>query len=128
MSTLSDILDDGLNVLSGMTGDTAECQAPGESTWVPLVDAVFHNDGADPLFDVDAHAEAINQTAHILVPVAGTVMATGGWKVRINGDDDQVWAVVEGPDGAGMRNYRLNREAVTKYGADRKGTRKGGGR
>jgi len=109
MSALSHHLTSGNRMLRTASGNTVVEWRTGDSGSWTEIDALFRNDGVQPVWDKDMESEVLMETGHIEVDVDQVVL-DDGYQVRIAEDDEQTWAVNGGPTGSGHRHYDLRRK------------------
>ena len=122
MSDLGTILAGGMTVLRTAIGQVVEYRNGKVGAWTVITDAVHHLDGNDLGYDSSAVAETTEQVGHLLVPEAGPILGRG-YQIRLDASDLQIFAIMDGPEGAGVRGYGTARSKIHQHQQDRQRTR-----
>lgn len=79
---------------------------------------VFHNRSKVPEYSETEQAETLSRIAIVTIQLAEPKLQEG-YQIRVDADDAQIWAVIEGPNGENVAIYNCRLRPQTKYKPDR---------
>ena len=122
MSDLGNILAGGMTVLRTAIGQVVEYRNGKVGSWTVITDAVHHIDDNNLGYDESSVSESVEQVGHLLVPEAGPILGRG-FQIRLDASDLQIFAIMDGPEGAGVRGYGTARTKIKTHKQNRDRTR-----
>ena len=111
MSLIGDMLSRGLETLAEATDQPCiEWRAGTTGDWSPLLASTrFEVEGSSLGYSDQDGGETQEDIATLITSMRDELLGPQTHQVRVDGDDDNIWTVTDGPTGVGTRRYQLAR-------------------
>ena len=123
MSIVSELSTAAIQVINaGEATPIVEYSSAASGPWTNLDPdgggVVFHYKQSDGSYMDSGAAEGSDRSARVTVRDGLTVLAVGQF-IRRAADDNDIWAIISGPEGTTSRAYELQRQEVQAFKPDR---------